>query len=67
MISSLRGRLFIGFAAIIIFTGAIGGSLAYKWAYSEAIEVQNSVLVRVGSVRAQRVGQAKPTGQWDQP
>jgi two-component system, OmpR family, sensor kinase len=49
MINSLRGRLFVGFTAIIILTGAMGGSLAYKWAYSEAIEVQDSVLVQVGA------------------
>jgi two-component system OmpR family sensor kinase len=49
MIQSLRGRLFVGFTAIIIMAGAAGGSLSYGWAYSEAIEVQDSVLVQVGA------------------
>lgn len=49
MIRSLRGRLFVGLTAIIVLTGAVGGSLAYLWAYSEAIEMQDSVLTQVGA------------------
>ena len=66
MISSLRGRLFVGFTAIIILTGAVGGSLAYKWAYSEAIEVQDSVLVQVGAfVLNASVRQSQPVNGID--
>ena len=38
MIQSLRARLFIGLTSIVILTGAIGATLAYQWAYDEAIE-----------------------------
>jgi two-component system, OmpR family, sensor kinase len=49
MIQSLRARLFIGLTVIVILTGAIGATLAYLWAYNEAIEIQDSVLIQVGA------------------
>jgi two-component system, OmpR family, sensor kinase len=49
MIKSLRGRLFAGLTAVILITGAVGGTLAYMWAYSEAIEIQDSVLTQIGT------------------
>lgn len=49
MIQSLRARLFIGLTSIVILTGAIGATLAYQWAYDEAIEIQDSVLIQVGA------------------
>jgi len=49
MLTSLRGRLFAGLTAIIVVTGAIGGTFAYMWAYSEAIEMQDSVLIQIGT------------------
>jgi len=49
MIKSLRGRLFFGFTAIIVLTGAIAGVLAHSWAYGEAIEMQDSVLMQIGT------------------
>lgn len=50
MIRSLRGRLFIGLTAIIILTGMIAGIFASKWAFDEAIEVQDSVLIQLASL-----------------
>ncbi|WP_407148324.1 ATP-binding protein [Bradyrhizobium sp. ORS 86] len=50
MIKSLRGRLFIGLTAIILVTGAIGGTFAYNWAFGEAIEMQDSVLIQLASL-----------------
>ncbi|WLB23929.1 sensor histidine kinase [Bradyrhizobium japonicum] len=50
MIRSLRGRLFIGLTAIILLTGAIGGMFAYRWAFDEAIELQDSILVQLASL-----------------
>ena len=50
MIRSLRGRLFIGLTAIIILTGAIGGMFAYSWAFGEAIEMQDSILIQLASL-----------------
>jgi two-component system OmpR family sensor kinase len=49
MIQSLRARLFIGLTSIVILTGAIGATIAYLWAYDEAIEIQDSVLIEVGA------------------
>ncbi|MFH0297798.1 ATP-binding protein [Bradyrhizobium sp. 31Argb] len=49
MLKSLRARLFVGLTAIIVLTGVIGGTFAYLWAYSEAIEMQDSVLIQVGT------------------
>ncbi|HZC95519.1 MAG TPA: ATP-binding protein [Bradyrhizobium sp.] len=50
MIRSLRGRLFVGLTAIIILTGAIGGFLAHSWAFNEAIELQDSILIQIASL-----------------
>lgn len=50
MTRSLRGRLFIGLTAIIILTGAIGGTFAYRWAFNEAIELQDSILIQIASI-----------------
>jgi two-component system OmpR family sensor kinase len=50
MIRSLRGRLFLGLTAIIVLTGAIAGVFAYKWAFDEAIEIQDSVLIQLASL-----------------
>ncbi|CCE08085.1 Periplasmic sensor signal transduction histidine kinase precursor [Bradyrhizobium sp. STM 3843] len=49
MTRSLRARLFIGLTSIVILTGAIGATFAYLWAYDEAIEIQDSVLIQVGA------------------
>jgi two-component system OmpR family sensor kinase len=50
MIRSLRGRLFVGLTAIIVLTAAIGGTLAYRWAFGEAIELQDSILIQLASL-----------------
>jgi two-component system, OmpR family, sensor kinase len=50
MIKSLRGRLFVGLTTIIILTGAIGGMLVYNWAFDEARELQDSVLIQLASL-----------------
>ena len=49
MIKSLRARLFIGLTMVILITGALGGTFAYRWAYSEAIEMQDSILLQIGA------------------
>jgi two-component system OmpR family sensor kinase len=48
-ISSLRTRLFLGMTAIILVTAVVGGWFAYRWAYNETIEMQDSVLLQIGS------------------
>ncbi len=50
MIGSLRGRLFIGLTAMIVLTGGIGGIFAYRWAFDEAIEIQDSALIQIASL-----------------
>lgn len=50
MTRSLRARLFVGLTAVILLTGFAGGVLAYFWAFDEAIEVQDSVLIQIGSL-----------------
>lgn len=50
MIRSLRGRLFVGLTAIILLTGATGSMLAYRWAFGEAIELQDSILIQLASL-----------------
>jgi two-component system OmpR family sensor kinase len=61
MIRSLRGRLFAGLMAIIVLTGAIGGLFAYKWAFDEAMEIQDSVLIQLASLaQTGGVGRAQP-------
>lgn len=49
MLTSLRGRLFAGLTAIIVLTGVVGATFAYWWAYNEAIEMQDSVLIQIGA------------------
>ena len=50
MIRSLRARLFVGSTAIILLTGAIGGMFAYSWAFGEAIELQDLILIQLASL-----------------
>jgi two-component system OmpR family sensor kinase len=48
--ASLRSRLFVGLTLAIIAAGAIAGGITYKWAFDEAIELQDSVLSQIGAV-----------------
>jgi two-component system OmpR family sensor kinase len=50
MIRSLRGRLFLGLTAIIVLTGVTGSLLVYRWAFREAAELQDSVLIQLASL-----------------
>ena len=52
MMRSLRGRLFIALAALLVVTGAVAGVVMFRWAYSEALEVQDAVLLEVGAIAA---------------
>lgn len=52
LIPSLRGRLFAGLAIFIVGTALTAGYLAYRWAFSEAIELQDAILLQVGSLAA---------------
>jgi two-component system OmpR family sensor kinase len=50
MTRSLRARLFVGLTAIILLAGCVGGVFAYIWAFDEAIEMQDSILIQIGSL-----------------
>jgi two-component system OmpR family sensor kinase len=66
VIRSLRGRLFVGLTITIIITGLGAGALAYHWAFDEAIELQDSILVQIGAVAgAIRGADVAPAGGVD--
>jgi two-component system OmpR family sensor kinase len=50
MINSLRGRLFISLTTIVLLTGLVGGIFAHQWAFDEAIETQDSVLIQIAGL-----------------
>jgi two-component system, OmpR family, sensor kinase len=52
MMSSLRARLFAGLAAFILMTGLAAGIFTFRWAFDEAIELQDAVLLQVGALAA---------------
>jgi len=52
MTTSLRARLFVGLALFILATSLIAGSVAYRWAFDEAIELQDAILLQVSSLVA---------------
>jgi two-component system, OmpR family, sensor kinase len=52
MMSSLSARLFVGLAAFILMTGLAAGVITFRWAFSEAIELQDAILRQVGALAA---------------
>ena len=50
MTKSLRARLFVGLTGVILLTGCLGGVFTYLWAFDEAIEMQDSALIQIGSL-----------------
>jgi two-component system OmpR family sensor kinase len=49
MTHSLRRRLFIGLTFMIVSTGLGAGVVAFRWAFNEAIELQDSILLQIGT------------------
>jgi two-component system, OmpR family, sensor kinase len=47
---SLRARLFVGLTVVILLAGCLGGVATYLWAFDEAIEMQDSTLIQIGSL-----------------
>jgi len=60
---SLRGRLFVALTFLLLLTGAGTGFLMFRWAYSEALEVQDAMLLEVGAVAAKNRLDTEPTAQ----
>lgn len=50
MIRSLRARLFIGLTVVIVLAGSISAIIAYKSAFDEAIEIQDSALIQIATI-----------------
>ncbi|MBV9627539.1 MAG: histidine kinase [Xanthobacteraceae bacterium] len=50
MISSLRTRLFAAIAAFVLAAGLAAGALAFRWAFAEAIELQDAILLQIGAL-----------------
>jgi two-component system OmpR family sensor kinase len=50
MIRSLRGRLFIGLTAMVAVTCAASGLFAFRYAFDEAIEMQDATLIQVAAL-----------------
>lgn len=67
LIASLRGRLFAGLAVFVVGTALVAGYLAFRWAFDEAIELQDAILLQVGSLAANNrlQGNLPPEGNID--
>jgi two-component system, OmpR family, sensor kinase len=50
MMSSLRGRLFVGVGLFVLITGLVTADFAFRWAFDEAIELQDSLLLQLGAL-----------------
>jgi two-component system OmpR family sensor kinase len=50
MTHSLRGRLLIGLTLMIVSTGLVAGAVGFRWAFDEAIEMQDSILTQIGAL-----------------
>jgi len=59
--NSLRGRLFIGLAVVVVLTGLAAGGLAFRWSFDEANELQDAILLQVGALAVQKPVDANPT------
>jgi two-component system OmpR family sensor kinase len=63
--SSLRARLFIALAAVVTLAGLVSSIAIYRWAFGEAIELQDGLIVQVGAFLADRPirPDLKPSGR----
>lgn len=50
MIHSLRGRLFIGLTAMVAVACAAAGLFAFRYAFDEAIEMQDAMLTQIAAL-----------------
>lgn len=50
--NSLRARLFVGLATLLLVAGLCAGGLAFRWAFEEANELQDAILQQVGALAA---------------
>jgi len=52
MMRSLRGRLFAALAVLILAAGAVAGAGVFHWAYDEALNGQDAILLQVAALAA---------------
>ena len=50
LMASLQGRLLTGLATLVLAAGLAAGGLAFRWAFEEAIEFQDTILQQVGTL-----------------
>jgi two-component system, OmpR family, sensor kinase len=62
---SLQGRLVISLTAMIVVAGVIAGAVAFQWAFDEAIELQDSILLQVGNIAGHIRVPEPPPGSGD--
>jgi two-component system OmpR family sensor kinase len=68
MIRSLQGRLIISLTAVIVVTGVVAGVFAFRWAFDEAIELQDSILLQVATIAGNmRVQEPAPADRGLEP
>jgi hypothetical protein len=53
VIRSLRTRLFLGLAALLVVTCVGAGFWALDWSFDEAVELQDAILLQVGTLALQ--------------
>ena len=46
--ASLQARLLVGLTALVLAAGVTAGILSFRWAFDEAIELQDAILQQVG-------------------
>ncbi len=51
--TSLQGRLFMALAGLVAAAGLLSGFAVYRWAFDEAIELQDGLLVQMGAFLAE--------------
>jgi two-component system OmpR family sensor kinase len=61
--ASLRARLYVGLAAIVLLTGFAAGATTFRWAYHEAIEFQDAILLQIGAIAVNNRIRAGPADQ----
>jgi two-component system, OmpR family, sensor kinase len=52
--SSLRARLFVVLAVVVTIAGLVSSLAIYRWAFGEAIELQDGLIVQIGVFLADR-------------
>jgi two-component system OmpR family sensor kinase len=60
-VTSLRARLFLAIASLLIIVGVLSGALVYHWAFDEALELQDAALAQIGLVLSETRVRSNPS------